>query len=168
MEVRLYGTISNDLHAGKSTEQIRRAHGGAEESATKRARAGWDQRRRLAQLETVRGGGAFDDANALEHVGSRPTSATHANWRGCCARVNGRPFVPQATDEAMQDLCRARTDAVDDRRRTRHRLKDSCSRYHYQEERVERSMKVSARAGIAASGDEGNPGRVSPGIGSSR
>lgn len=28
-------------------------------------------------------------------------------------------YIPEATDEAMRDLCRARTDAVDDRRRSR-------------------------------------------------
>ncbi len=32
-------------------------------------------------------------------------------------------YVPDATDEAIRDLCRARTDAVDDRTRARHRLK---------------------------------------------
>jgi transposase len=29
-------------------------------------------------------------------------------------------YIPEPTDEAMRDLCRARTDAVDDRRRSRH------------------------------------------------
>ena len=32
-------------------------------------------------------------------------------------------YIPEPTDEAIRDLCRARTDAVDDRRRSRHRLK---------------------------------------------
>jgi transposase len=32
-------------------------------------------------------------------------------------------YVPDSTDEAIRDLCRAHTDAVDDRRRSRHRLK---------------------------------------------
>ena len=32
-------------------------------------------------------------------------------------------YVPESTDEAIRDLCRARTDAVDDHRRCRHRLK---------------------------------------------
>ena len=32
-------------------------------------------------------------------------------------------YIPEATDEAIRDLCRARSDAVDDRRRSRHRLK---------------------------------------------
>jgi transposase len=32
-------------------------------------------------------------------------------------------YIPEATDEAIRDLCRARTDAVDDQRRARQRLK---------------------------------------------
>ena len=32
-------------------------------------------------------------------------------------------YIPEPTDEAIRDLCRARSDAVDDRRRSRHRLK---------------------------------------------
>ena len=32
-------------------------------------------------------------------------------------------YIPEPTDEAIRDLCRARTDAVDDLRRSRHRLK---------------------------------------------
>src|SRR5438874_6884929 len=43
-------------------------------------------------------------------------------------------YIPEATDEAIRDLCRARSDAVDDRRRSRHRLKGFLLRhgYHYQ------------------------------------
>src|SRR5258705_8875746 len=43
-------------------------------------------------------------------------------------------YIPESTDEAIRDLCRARTDAVDDRRRSRHRLKGFLLRhgYHYQ------------------------------------
>ena len=40
-------------------------------------------------------------------------------------------YIPEATDEAMRDLCRARTDAVDDRRRGRHRLKGFLLRHGY-------------------------------------
>ena len=40
-------------------------------------------------------------------------------------------YIPEATDEAMRDLCRARTDAVDDRRRSRHRLKGFLLRHGY-------------------------------------
>ena len=40
-------------------------------------------------------------------------------------------YIPEPTDEAMRDLCRARTDAVDDRRRGRHRLKGFLLRHGY-------------------------------------
>jgi transposase len=40
-------------------------------------------------------------------------------------------YIPEATDETMRDLCRARSDAVDDRRRSRHRLKGFLLRHGY-------------------------------------
>ena len=40
-------------------------------------------------------------------------------------------YIPESTDEAMRDLCRARSDAVDDRRRSRHRLKAFLLRHGY-------------------------------------
>jgi len=40
-------------------------------------------------------------------------------------------YIPEPTDEAMRDLCRARSDAVDDRRRSRHRLKGFLLRHGY-------------------------------------
>ena len=40
-------------------------------------------------------------------------------------------YIPEPTDEAIRDLCRARTDAVDDRRRARHRLKGFLLRHGY-------------------------------------
>jgi len=40
-------------------------------------------------------------------------------------------YVPEATDEAIRDLCRARTDAVDDQRRCRHRLKGFLLRHGF-------------------------------------
>ena len=40
-------------------------------------------------------------------------------------------YIPEPTDEALRDLCRARTDAVDDRRRARHRLKGFLLRHGY-------------------------------------
>jgi len=39
--------------------------------------------------------------------------------------------VPEPTDEAIRDLCRARTDAVDDLRRCRQRLKSFLLRHGY-------------------------------------
>ena len=40
-------------------------------------------------------------------------------------------YIPEPTDEAIRDLCRARSDAVDDRRRSRHRLKAFLLRHAY-------------------------------------
>lgn len=40
-------------------------------------------------------------------------------------------YVPEPTDEAIRDLCRARTDAVDDQRRCRFRLKAFLLRHGY-------------------------------------
>jgi transposase len=40
-------------------------------------------------------------------------------------------YIPEASDEAMRDLCRARSDAVDDRRHSRHRLKAFLLRHGY-------------------------------------
>src|SRR5437868_1134116 len=40
-------------------------------------------------------------------------------------------YIPESTDEAIRDLCRARTDAVDDHRRCRHRLKGFLLRHGF-------------------------------------
>ena len=40
-------------------------------------------------------------------------------------------YIPEPSDEAIRDLCRARSDAVDDRRRSRHRLKGFLLRHGY-------------------------------------
>jgi transposase len=40
-------------------------------------------------------------------------------------------YIPEPTDKAIRDLCRARTDAVDDLRRSRHRLKALLLRHGY-------------------------------------
>jgi transposase len=40
-------------------------------------------------------------------------------------------YIPEPTDEAIRDLCRGRTDAVDDRCRSRHRLKGFLLRHGY-------------------------------------
>ena len=91
-----------------------------------------------------------------------------ASWRDCCGAGELTPvYIPEPTDEAIRDLCRARSDAVDDRRRSRHRLKGFLLRhgYRYQGKSAwstahERSLR---RAGAAPSGHESDPGRISLG-----
>ena len=74
-------------------------------------------------------------------------------------------YIPEATDEAIRDLCRARTDAVDDRRRARHRLKGFLLRhgYRYQGKSSWSAAheRYSARIDAAASGHESDLGRIS-------
>ena len=55
-----------------------------------------------------------------------------ANWRDCCGAGELTPvYIPDARDEAIRDLRLARSDAVDDRRRSRHRLKGFLLRHGY-------------------------------------
>ena len=71
-------------------------------------------------------------------IGSRPTGPPRRV--NCDARKLARllrageltaVYIPEPTDEAIRDLCRARSDAVDDRRRSRHRLKGFLLRHGY-------------------------------------
>ena len=58
-------------------------------------------------------------------------------------------YIPESTDEAIRDLCRARSDAVDDRRRSRHRLKAFLLRhgYRYQGKSAWRMATARSRVG---------------------
>ena len=75
--------------------------------------------------------------------------------------------IPDAHDEAIRDVCRARTDAVGDQRRARHQLKFFLLRngYRYSESTAwsEAHMRYSARAGAAPAGHEDRAGGVSAG-----
>ncbi len=136
-EVRLYGTISNDLHAlEKVLSKIRRAHGGAVlEVCYEAGPCGFGIARRLAQLKIA----CVVVAPSMTPTRSGDRVKTDKRDARKLARLLRAGeltaiYIPEATDEAMRDLCRARTDAVDDRRRTRHRLKGFLLRhgYHYQ------------------------------------
>jgi transposase len=134
-EARLYGTIANDLHAlEKVFARLRKApldsaqslrHPGVELRVCYEAGpAGFALARRLAQLKVdctvvapslipVRSGERIktDRRDALK--------LARLHRAGELTAVN----VPDASDEAMRDLCRARTDAVQDLRRGRAQLK---------------------------------------------
>ncbi len=136
-EVRLYGTISNDLQAlEKVLRKIARAHGGAVlEVCYEAGPCGFGIARRLAQLKIA----CVVVAPSMTPTRSGDRVKTHKRDARKLARLLRAGeltaiYIPEATDEAMRDLCRARTDAVDDRRRTRHRLKGFLLRhgYHYQ------------------------------------
>ena len=137
-EVRDTGAISNDLHAvEKWIGRLRKVHGKEMilRACYEAGPCGFGLARRLRQL------GVECEVVAPSMTPTRSGDRVKTDKRD--ARKLARllrageltpVYIPEATDEAIRDLCRARTDAVDDRRRSRHRLKGFLLRhgYHYQ------------------------------------
>jgi transposase len=137
-EVRDYGLISNDLHAlEKFVARLRRAHGKqlGLHACYEAGPCGFGIARRLQQLgvrcEVV--APSLTPKRAGERL---KTDRRDARKLARLLRAGELTaiYIPEPTDEAIRDLCRARSDAVDDRRRSRHRLKAFLLRhgYHYQ------------------------------------
>jgi transposase len=133
-EIRLFGTITNDMHAlEKALTRVRKAHVGAQlEIAYEAGPCGFGIARRLKQL------GVPCIVAAPSLIPKQPGSPFKTDKRD--ARALARllrageltgVYIPEPTDEAMRDLCRARTDAVDDLRRCRLRLKSFLLRHGY-------------------------------------
>jgi transposase len=168
-EVRDTGVISNDLHAlEKLIGRLRKAHGSDViiRACYEAGPCGFGLARRLGQL------GVECEVVAPSMTPTRTGDRVKTDRRD--ARKLARllragelkaVYIPEPTDEAIRDLCRARTDAVDDRRRSRHRLKGFLLRhgYRYQgktswsaaHERYLRELVLAHPA------FEGHPGRVS-------
>jgi transposase len=134
-EVRDTGAISNDLHAlEKFIARLRKAHGPdvVMHTCYEAGPCGFGIARRLKQL------GVECSVVAPSMTPTRSGDRIKTDKRDArkLARLlrSGEltaVYIPESTDEAMRDLCRARTDAVDDRRRTRHRLKAFLLRHGY-------------------------------------
>jgi transposase len=133
-EIRLFGTITNDMHAlEKALIRIRKAHPNAQlELAYEAGPCGFGIARRLEQLKVP----CLVAAPSL--IPKQPGSPFKTDKRDSrnLARLlrSGEltaVYVPEPTDEAIRDLCRARTDAVDDLRRCRLRLKSFLLRHDY-------------------------------------
>jgi len=133
-EIRLFGTITHDLHAlEKALARLRKAHPGARlEVAYEAGPCGFGLARRLQQL------GVPCLVAAPSLIPKQPGAPFKTDQRD--ARALARllrageltpVYVPEPTDEAIRDLCRARTDAVDDQRRCRQRLKSFLLRHGY-------------------------------------
>ena len=125
-EARLYGTIANDLHAlEKVFARLRKAHPGAELRVCYEAGpTGFVLARRCAQLRIP----CAVVAPSLIPVRSGERIKTDRRDALKLARLHragelSAVHVPDANDEAMRDLCRARTDAVQDLRRGRAQLR---------------------------------------------
>ena len=137
-EVRDTGAISNDLHAvEKWIGRLRKVHGREVilRACYEAGPCGFGLARRLGQL------GVECEVVAPSMTPKRSGDRVKTDRRD--ARKLARllrageltsVYIPESTDEAIRDLCRARSDAVDDRRRSRHRLKGFLLRhgYHYQ------------------------------------
>jgi len=137
-EVRDTGVISNDLHAlEKWVGRLRKAHGSdvVLRACYEAGPCGFGIARRLKRLrvecEVV--APSLTPKRAGERV---KTDRRDARKLARLLRAGELTpvYIPDVRDEAIRDLCRARTDAVDDRRRSRHRLKGFLLRhgYHYQ------------------------------------
>jgi transposase len=133
-EIRLFGSITNDVdRLEKALRRILKAHPDAHlEVAYEAGPCGFVVARRLKQLDIP----CLVAAPSL--IPKQPGSPFKTDKRD--ARAIARllrageltaVYVPEATDEAIRDLCRARTDAVDDQRRCRHRLKAFLLRHGY-------------------------------------
>lgn len=125
-EARLYGTFPHDLHAlERVLRKLRTAHPGAELRVCYEAGpTGFVLARRLAQLKVE----CVVVAPSLIPVRSGARIKTDRRDALKLARLHRAGeltavHVPDASDEAMRDLCRARTDAVQDLRRGRAQLK---------------------------------------------
>ena len=133
-EIRLFGTITNDLHAlEKALNRIRKAHQGAPVAVTYEAGpCGFGIARRLQQL----GVPCLVAAPSLtpKQPGA-PFKTDQRDARSLARLLRAGEltavYIPEPTDEAIRDLCRARTDAVDDLRRCRQRLKSFLLRHGY-------------------------------------
>jgi transposase len=133
-EIRLFGNISNDLgRLQKALIRIQEAHPGAAlEVAYEAGPCGFGIARRLKQLKIP------CTVAAPSLIPKQPGAPFKTDKRD--ARAIARllrageltaVYIPEPTDEAMRDLCRARTDAVDDLRRCRVRLKAFLLRHGY-------------------------------------
>jgi len=134
-EVRESGAISNDLHAvEKWIGRLRQAHGkevilrGCYEAGP----CGFGLARRLKQLgvECAVVAPSLIPTRSGERVKTDKRDALKLA-RLLRAGELTPVYIPESTDEAIRDLCRARSDAVDDRRRSRHRLKGFLLRHGY-------------------------------------
>ena len=133
-EARHYGAISGDLRAlEKALVRIKQAHEGCTLKVCYEAGpSGFVIARRMEQLKIA----CMVVAPSL--IPSRSGDRIKTDKRDALKLARllragelTAVHVPEATDEAMRDLCRARTDAVQDLRRSRSQLKAFLLRHGY-------------------------------------
>src|SRR5690349_11712964 len=133
-EIRLFGTITNDMgRLEHALGRIRKAHPDAHlELAYEAGPCGFVIARRLQQLKVPC---LVAAPSLIPRQPGAPFKTDKRDARAIARLLRAGEltavYVPEATDEAIRDLCRARTDAVDDQRRCRHRLKAFLLRHGY-------------------------------------
>ena len=137
-QVRASAVISNDLHAvEKWIGRLRKAYGKETRlrACYEAGLCGFGLARRLKQLgvecEVV--APSLTPKRAGDRIKTDKRDARKLARLLRAGELTRFTFL-NPTDEAIRDLCRARSDAVDDRRRSRHRLKGFLLRqgYRYQ------------------------------------
>jgi len=126
-EIRSYGKIVNNLQAmEKAVARLRKQYGKETELhfCYEAGPCGFVLVRRLVQLghHCI----VVAPSKIPRSSGDKiKTDRRDAEKLARCHRAGDLDaiYIPEATDEAIRDLCRARTDAVDDQRRARQRLK---------------------------------------------
>ena len=134
-EVRDTGAISNDLHAvEKWIARLRKVHGKKTQlrACYEAGPCGFGIARRLKQLG-VECAVVAPSLTPTREGDRLKTDKRDARKLARLLRAGELTavYIPEPTDEAIRDLCRARSDAVDDRRRSRHRLKAFLLRHGY-------------------------------------
>jgi transposase len=131
-EVRLYGSISNDLHALEKLVYKLRADGVVLHFVYEAGPCGFVIYRRLRQLgeDCVVVAPSLIPKKSGDHVKTDRRDAVMLARLHRAGELTG-VHVPDERDEAIRDLVRARTDAVTDRRDNRHRLKAFLLRHGY-------------------------------------
>ncbi|AHF89101.1 transposase [Opitutaceae bacterium TAV1] len=131
-EVRLYGQISNDLHAIEKALRKIGSDGGALHVAYEAGPTGYVIYRRLMQLQ-IECVVVAASKTPVDKAARRKTDRRDAQMLARLHRAGELTavHVPDAADEAMRDLTRARADAVHDLTRARQRLKSFLLRHGY-------------------------------------
>jgi transposase len=131
-EVRLYGSISNDLHALEKLVQKLRGENVVLHFVYEAGPCGFGIYRRLKQLELD----CLVVSPSLVPRKSGDRVKTDRRDAVMLARLHragelSPVHVPDERDEAVRDLIRARTDAIKDQRASRYRLKGFLLRHGY-------------------------------------
>lgn len=134
-EVRLHGRVSSDLRVLERTLRKIRGEDGELRVVYEAGPTGFVIQRRLTQLKIdciVVAPSKLPLEKGLRQKTDRRDAAQLARLHR--AGELTAIYIPDATDEAMRDLTRARSDAVHDQTRARLRLKSFLLRqgYHYQ------------------------------------